>query len=147
MVSASIRISCICSIRKFTGCFLVCSGRWQSSEKLPSLASGTDFTVGVITWTWHKLQFCWSDLCIICWRHCFSVPSFLWLHYLLEPNVPKSSLMYVLLNVYQDAFLMLRGYLNLKKNYLMTSGHLSIRASISRWFLPLVCVVIAFGWH
>lgn len=38
--------------------------------------------------------------------------SFLWLHYLLEPNVPKSSLMYMLLIVYQDAFRMARGYLN-----------------------------------
>lgn len=38
-------------------------------------------------------------------------------------------------------------HLNPEKNYLMTSGRLSIRASISRWFLPLVCVVIAFGRH
>lgn len=40
--------------------------------------------------------------------------------------------MYVLLIVYQDAFLVVSVCLRPEENYIMTSGRLSIRASISR---------------
>lgn len=53
----------------------------------------------------------------------------LWLHYLLEPNVPKSSLMYAPLIVYRDAFL--GGSLNLRR------GITSWQAAASQLGLPL----------
>lgn len=78
-------------------------------------------------------------------HHCLSVLPLLGWDYLLEPYISKSSLMHVVGVVYQDGLLIGVYHLGPEKNYLMTSGRLSIRTSISRWF-PTSCLCSDCIW-